>query len=94
MNHLQEPSNKTDPKIVQSHLDLINNQLSLLEQTYKQFNVLSDIEAIGTEGTLIKCKNVSKEDEVYVKHALENVDTDLWMAYFEIQQLIKEGQAG
>ena len=26
-----------------------------------------------------------------MKHALENVDTDLWAAYFEIQQLMKEG---
>lgn len=26
-----------------------------------------------------------------MKHTLENIDTDLWAVYFEIQQLMKEG---
>jgi hypothetical protein len=82
LNHLQETANKTDPKVIQSHLDLINNQISLLEKTYKQVNDLSDTEAIGNDGTLTKCKNVSKDDQVYLKYALQNTDTDLWAVYF------------
>ncbi len=52
---------------------------------------MGDIEAIDNDGTLTKCKNVSEEDQVYIKHGLQNADTDLWAVYFEIQQYIKEG---
>ena len=82
LNHLQETANKTNPKVIQSHLNLINNQISLLEKTYKQVNDLSDTEAIGNDGTLTKCKNVSKDGQVYLKYALQNTDTDLWAVYF------------
>jgi hypothetical protein len=70
LNHLQETTNKTDPKQIQSHLDLITNQVSLLEQAYKQASSLADIEAISNDGTLIKCKKISSEDQVYLKHTL------------------------
>ena len=62
LNHLQETTNKTDPKLIQTHLDLITNQISLLEQTYNQVNSLNDTEVIGNDGSLIKCKSVSRDD--------------------------------